>query len=68
MGGVKRLNSVGRKNPQLHSTYQGFLRMKSLTRVFTAFLLPEFDVRKSARKQVGRELETFSQRNFILNN
>jgi hypothetical protein len=39
MGGVKRLNSVGRKNPQLHSTYQGFLRMKSLTRVFTAFLL-----------------------------
>jgi hypothetical protein len=30
--------------------------------------LPEFDVRKSARKQVGRELETFSQRNFILNN
>jgi hypothetical protein len=29
---------------------------------------PEFDVRKSARKQVGRELETFSQRNFILNN
>jgi hypothetical protein len=39
MGGVKRLTSVGRKNPQLHSTYQGFLRMKSLTRVFTAFLL-----------------------------
>jgi hypothetical protein len=33
-----------------------------------SLISPEFDVRKSARKQVGRELETFSQRNFILNN
>jgi hypothetical protein len=29
--------------------------------------LPEFDVRKSARNQWSKELETFCQRNSILN-